>query len=114
MSTHVPGVARGVLLKSKAPMRYESTDRQGPMRAGRRSFNVSSAFWMMRLHRWRGKFGSQVKSLAMRWALNVCILLYAIRDHCRPGGTSWRVSPASLINFFIRADHSLSIICKCG
>ena len=75
------------------------------MRSGRRRFNVISACCMRRSHKWRGDFGYQLESPAMRPALNVCIALSDIRDFCRPGGTSWFVSPTSLINFFIREDH---------
>ena len=39
---------------------------------------------------------------------------YAIRDRCKPGGTSWCVSPASLINLFIREKNLLSGMCRRG
>ena len=44
----------------------------------------------------------------MWWDLNVWVALSTIRDQCRTGGISWCVDPASLINLFIRAEHSLS------
>ena len=101
-------------LKSNAPLRYASADRRGFMRSGHRRSNVSSTCLMRRSYKWRGEFGLKLESPAMRWGLIVWIYLYTIRDRCRPDGTSWCVSPAYLINFFIRAEHSLSRICRRG
>ena len=41
-------------------------------------------------------------------------LPFLLMDWCRHSGTSWCVFPSYLINFFIRAEHSLSIICMRG
>ena len=114
ISTCVPGGARGVRLKSKAPLRYASADRQEFMRAGHRRFNVISACLMRLSHKWRGGGWSQLDSPSMSWSLNVWIDLSYIRSRCRPGGTSWCVAPDSLINFFVRAEHSLLSIWRRG
>ena len=66
MSTRVTGGARGVRLKSKSLLRYASEDRRGFMQDRHRRFNVSSAYLMKLYHKWRGKFGSQLESTAMR------------------------------------------------
>ena len=95
-------------LKSKFLFRYASTDRRGFMRAGRRIFKISSACRISHSHRWRDKFGLQLESHVIRWSLKVLISISSIRACCKPVGTFWCVSPASLIKCFIRSEHLLS------
>ena len=40
-------------------------------------------------HSWRGKSGSVLQRLAMKWSLNVCIALSAELRWCECGGMSW-------------------------
>ena len=108
MSTFVNDGFRWMRLKSKFLFRYSSTDRQGFMRAGRRIFKISSACRISRSHRWRDKFGLQLESHVIRWSLKVLIYISSKKVWCKPVGTFWCVSPASLIKYFIRSEHLLS------
>ena len=65
----VPGGARGVQLKTKAPLSWASANRQGLMKNCQRRFNVSVACGMSLSQRCNGKEGSQMLRPAIRWSL---------------------------------------------
>ena len=67
--TLMPGGARGVRLKSKAPLRWALADRWGLIRYGRSIFKVSIACRMSLSQRCNGKEGSQLLGPAIRWSL---------------------------------------------
>ena len=82
------GVARGVRLKSKAPLNWASVDRRGLMRDCWSRFNVSVACRMSLSQRFSRKEGSQLMMPAIRWSLYVEMARSVALVRCRCGGTS--------------------------
>ena len=69
MRTLVPGGARGVQLKYKALLKWDSADRRGFMWDNWSRFNVSVAFKMSLSQRCNRKEGSQLLIPEIRWSL---------------------------------------------
>ena len=69
----VPGGARGVLLKSKAPLSCAPAESRELVIYGQIRFKVRVAWDRRRSHRCSGKSGSQLVIPEIRWSLKVWI-----------------------------------------
>ena len=106
----MPGGARGVQLKSKVPLSWDSVDRQGLMLYCKIKFNVNVACGMSLFQRCNRKEGSQQLSPAIRWFLYVAIARSVALVRCRCGRTSWNVTQEFHMTCLRPAGHSLSSI----
>ena len=85
----VPGVANGVLLKSKWPNKHVWADRCGWRRDEQRRLRGMLHCRIKRSHSLRGKDGSQVTIPAMECAFQVWMARSAALRRWMCGGTRW-------------------------
>ena len=73
----MPRGRRGCRLKSNGPRNTSYADRVGDMADARIRLRVSNACGSKSSHKYRGKDGSHVQRVEMKWFLNVCMALSA-------------------------------------
>jgi len=86
----VPGITKGVLLKSMWPKKHVEADRCGWRRDDRRRLRVMLHWGMRCSHSLRGKDGSQVASPAMKCDFHVWMAPSAALRRWMCRGTRWK------------------------
>ena len=84
-----PGGTSGVALNLNFPKMYVWAETLVFAREERRRFRVMFDFSMNISHSDRGKFGSTLTRLSLKWLLYVCIVRSAMVLRCVYGGTNW-------------------------